>query len=410
MQSEANFQRGYQLFEIGRFSDAITYFKKTLSEDIDHFEAKFYLAQSFLQLNESEKAKDLIQGLIGITPNYSGLYFLLSKTYLQEDDIEKSLESIEMAISLDPHDEDSFGQKSYILLHQKKYEDALYFADEGLKLNAKSRSCLNARATALTKLKRKEETKITIEHLLNDDPENAFSHANVGWSHLENNNIEDASLHFKEALKLDPNSEYARDGMLTTIKAKNRLYNLYLRYSFWISNKSDKHQWMYIIGIYLVYRLALKVLSYSGLTILTIPLVILYLFIALGTWIMEPLSNTILLFDKFGRYLLSKEDKLSGQIMFSLMLISFICYLGNFIIHSDSLILISVGCLAAILPLSRSPLAYSKKSRLFGYAYGILILVIACAGSFLDFPYNTLLLTIGILFVAYTWLGNLVFH
>ena len=107
--------------------------------------------------------------------------------------------------------------------------------------------------------------------------------------------------------------------MVTAIKSKNKVYNLYLRYSFWMSKQSGKNQWIFIIGIYIAYKISEKVISASGYTFLLIPLIIVYLLFALGTWIMEPLSNMLLILDKYGKYLLDKKEKLSGQIFFGLL-------------------------------------------------------------------------------------------
>lgn len=410
MSTEANFERGIQLFDMGRYKEAIPYLNNALASDIDNFETKFLLAQAHLQLDNLSKAKDLAIELRSNHPNFSGVHYLLSQINFIENNIKEALGLIDEAIGLEPYNEGYFGHKAFILLHQKKFEEALFIADQGLKINAKSRSCLNARASALTKLNRKNEAKETIENILNDNPENAYSHANVGWSHLEHNDIKKALIHFKEALKLDPNDEYARNGMITAVKAKNKIYNLYLRYAFWIGNISEKNQWVFIIGLYLVYRFSLKILTFSGLTILAVPLIIAYLLIALGSWIMEPLSNMILLFDKFGKYLLDHNSKLCGQIFFSLLMLSLVAFTLNFIINSDYLILFSIAALAAILPLSRSALNPKRNTQRLGYIYGLIILLIPIAGGVLGYEFSTLLIVILVMFIAYTWLGNIIFN
>lgn len=410
MGTDGNYERGFQLFEMGRYKDAISYFNASINADVNNFEAKFLLAQCFLQTDDVVKSKALAIELRSTEPNYSGIYFLLSQIFFGEKNIKLALENIDTAIGLDPYNENYYGHKAFILVHNKKFEDALHLANEGLKINAKSRSCLNVRATALTKLNRKKEAKATIETLLNDDPENAYSHANVGWSHLEHNDVPKALTHFKEALKLDPNDSFARDGMLTAVKAKNKIYNLYLRYAFWIGNKSEKNQWMYIIGIYIAYRLSVKLLTATGLSILAIPLIIVYLLVALGSWIMEPLSNMLLLFDKYGKYLLDNNSKLSGRIFFSLLVFALSTFLLNFLIGYEYLVLISISCIAAILPLSRSPLNSNKNSQIISYSYGSIIILVAVVGSIISYDYGTLLLIIAIMFVAYTWLGNLIFN
>ncbi len=402
-----NLQRGLQLFELGRYTDAILYFKEELNINSDNFIAKYYLAQCYYQVDEIDRALEIATILRAEAPNDDSVFFLLSQIYLHKEEVKKAEEHLDQAISLNPDNEDFYGQKAYILLQNKKFEQALQYANEGLRINAKSTFCLNARITALTKLKRKNEALDATENLLNDDPENAYSHANVAWSHLENNKSKEALNHFKEALKLDPNSDYARQGMLTALKSKNKIYSLYLRYAFWINNKSSKYQWGFLIGIYIVYRFSVKALSTSGLTILAIPLIIVYLLFALGSWIMDPLSNMILMFDKYGKYLLDKNDKMSGQLMLGLLLASIVFLISYFIFNDYYFLIISLSFIATILPLTRGALTEKKKLRLTNFLYGGLILSIAIIGPLIGFPIATIGLIIIGLFIAYTWIGSL---
>jgi len=402
-----NLERGIQLFQIGRYNDAIPYFQEALTEDINNSEIKYFLAQSFFITKDIDKALNLTLGLRSEIPNSSNVYLLLSEIYLHQTKLAEAEENINKAIEINPYSENLFGQKAYIFLSKKKFEDALNLANEGLSINPKSNFCLNARTIALTKLNRKEEAKSTIEHLLEDDPEDAHSHANVGWSYLEHNNTKKALIHFKEALSLNPNLDHARSGMLTAIKSKNKVYNLYLRYSFWIGKQSGKNQWFFIIGIFILYKISIKAISALGYTSLLIPIIVIYLLFALGSWIMEPLSNMLLLFDKYGKYLLDKREKLSGQIFFGLLVGALIMFICNLITQNDYFTILSLACLAAILPLSRGSLTYTKKSRLINFAYGGIIILAPIVLPLVGVSLDTTILTLAIMFVAYTWLSNI---
>lgn len=403
-----NLERGAQLFEIGRYQDAIPYFQKALSENVDDFFPKYYLAQCYLLTDNLEKAYALATELRSLFPNEENIYFLLSQIYLHQENIKEAETNIDKAIELNPYLEDFFGQKAYTLLAKKDFEGALNYANEGLKINAKSIFCLNARTTALTKLNRKEEAKSSIENLLHDSPENAHSHANVGWSLLEHNNTPKALEHFKEALALDPNLEFARSGMVTAIKSKNKIYNLFLRYSFWISKKSEKNQWFVIIGFYLAYRFSVKILSATGLTYLAIPLMVIYLFVVLGTWIMEPLSNMILLLDSYGKYLLDTKERLSGQLFLGLIVASILAFTSSFILNNTYFTLIGLTCLAAILPITRGALSYNKRPQYINLAYGTIMLLAAIIMSLMGSTIGNIGLVVGIMFVGYTWLANFI--
>ncbi|MCK7591779.1 tetratricopeptide repeat protein [Subsaxibacter sp. CAU 1640] len=404
----SNLERGIQFFEMGRYKDSIPYLLAAISDDNDNYLAKYLLAQCHFQNNDIDKALQQSIDLRSEEPNHDGIYLLLSQIYLHKDNSKEAELMIDKAIELNPYEENHFGQKAYVLINKKKYEQALEYANEGLKIDSKSTFCLNARTTALTKLNRKSEVSETINSLLHDNPDNAYSHANAGWSYLENNNRKKAFEHFKEALSLNPNLDYARSGMSQAVKSKNWVYNLYLRYAFWISNKSTKNQWLVIIGIYLVYRFSLKVLTASGLTYLAFPLIILYLLFALGTWIMDPLSNMILMFDKFGKYLLDEQEKLTGQLLFALLCLSLITFLCSLFISEDYLILFSLTFLAVILPFTRATSTLIKRSRFLNMTYGSIMFIICFGGFLMGYPMASTGIVVGIMFIAYTWIGNFI--
>ncbi|GAB1855768.1 hypothetical protein MHTCC0001_06020 [Flavobacteriaceae bacterium MHTCC 0001] len=403
-----NLNRAIQLFENGRYEQAIPFLQKALSEDAEEFETKYYLAHCFFQTDSVDKALQLGIELRRLEPNDANVHFLLSQIYLHQDNITEAERSIDKAIAIYPYAEHLFGQKAYIFLAKKEFEKALQYANEGLNIDPKSSFCLNARTTALTKLNRKEEAKASIEYLLQDNPEDAHSHANVGWSALEHNDTKKALTHFKEALILNPNLEYARSGMITAIKSKNKIYNLYLRYAFWMSKKSEKNQWFFVIGIYFAYRFSVKILSATGMTYLAIPLIIAYLLFALGSWIMDPLSNMILLFDKYGKFLLNKKDKLSGQLFFGALMAAVLSFATSLVFASNYFTMLSLAFLAAILPLTRGAMADRQNNEFINYAYGAFMIAIALIGPLIGFPQTTVGIIVGVMFIGYTWLGGLI--
>ena len=250
-----NYLRGIQLFELNRYQDAIGYFKEALQEMPEDFDTIYYISYSYLQLDQIDKAEEIANSLLKIDADNENTYFLLAQISYYLKDLKKAMHHINKAISIYPYEADFFGQKSYIELYTKNYEASLKTANEGLSLDPNNKLCLNARVQALTKLNKKDEAFNSIENLLEKDPENVYSHANVGWSKLENGKTKEALTHFKEALSLDPNYEYAREGMSTALKANNFIYSVYLKYAFWIAKKSSKQQWIFFIGLYFTYKI-----------------------------------------------------------------------------------------------------------------------------------------------------------
>lgn len=398
----SNLQRGIQLFELGRYEEALRYF----GEDLERWDSRYYMALCHYHLDNYKKAQDLSDGLLFEQPDNDGIFFLKAQIAHAMDDEKNALTYINKAIEIDPYDPDYFGLKAGILLQLKKYKEGLYMADEGLNLNPNNAFCLNMRAQLLTKLDRVDEAKRTMEDILLDDPENAYSHSNVGWIALENNDIPKALGHFKEALQKDPNFEYAREGMSTALKAKNVFYKWYLKYNFWIAKKSSGSQWGFIIGIYLIYRFTSQFLIANNLTFLAIPLIIAYLLFALGSWFMEPMSNLILGFDSYGKYLLNPDEKRSGYTFGGLILLGAVSITIYYTVDVGFFLPLAVAAVSALIPLPRAFLQRTKKGRTAGFIAGGIILSIGIFGLLFVPSAGAVATTAFIVMLVYTWVGN----
>lgn len=396
--------RGITLFQLGRYEEAI----KQLGENPADFTAKYYMMLCFFNLKQYDRAELLTSELLALDPEQPDVFFIKARIANLNGKEANALEFIDEAISMDPEEADYFGFKAGILLEKKKYEEALKLANHGLSLDAKNSYCLNLRAQILTKLDRKEEAGETVENILYDNPEDSYSHANVGWVALEHGDHKKAIEHFRMALQLNPNNEYARSGMSTALKAKNFIFRWHLKYAFWISKQQGKNQWIFIIGIYLVYRFSVKLLGAAGLSVLAVPLIIAYLLFALGSWMIDPISNAILSLDRNGKFLLDKNEKYSGIAIVALAATALITGVLFYTTSIDYFAAIGLASLCAMVPLPSSFLRDGKRSRYFAMIYGSLMLVVGLVGPFVVADIGDVLIAIIFMLVAFTWLDNFV--
>jgi tetratricopeptide (TPR) repeat protein len=72
-----------------------------------------------------------------------------------------------------------------IRFDQRRWQDALTAAEQGLQNNSGHVGCTNLRAMALVKLGRRQEAGASIDVALAKNPENAITQANQGWTLLE---------------------------------------------------------------------------------------------------------------------------------------------------------------------------------------------------------------------------------
>ena len=92
---------------------------------------------------------------------------------------------------------------------------------------------------ALVQLGRKDEAQQTLGSALANDPENALTHANQGWALLHRGDHAKALEHFREALRIDPELDWARAGIVEALKARHLIYRVMLRFFLWMGRQSQ---------------------------------------------------------------------------------------------------------------------------------------------------------------------------
>jgi tetratricopeptide (TPR) repeat protein len=263
-------------------------------------------------LSRSERAAEATteaQAAIGLAPDLPLGHYAHAIASYERNRFDEAVAAVEEAIRLDPDDADSFALLAHVRLAQRRWTAALEAAETGLRGDPEHVGCTNARAEALVMLGRREEASATIDTALSREPENAWTHANMGWTRLHQGDANGAAEHFREALRLDPDQEWARQGIVEALKAKNPLYGVMLRYFMWTSRLGGAHRWLLLVGGYVGYRLLNGAARSSpALAPLINPILIVYVVFALLTWTADSLFNLTLRLSRFGRLILTREE------------------------------------------------------------------------------------------------------
>jgi len=397
------------LIQQKKFTEAEKILSDLLGEDSNNIHFLSLLAEVNLQLDKFDNANSIIENAIGLSPDSHYLFYVKSRIAIQQDNLSEAEKCINQAIELDPYDADYFALLANIKLGRKQYSEALEIANRALEIDAENLLALNTRSTALNKLNRSEESFETIEGALREDPNNAYTHANFGWGLLEKGDHKKALEHFKESLTNDPNFEYAQSGMLEALKATNPVYRLFLKYSFWMSNLTAKYQWGVIIGFYLGFR-ALKTVARNNeaLQPYLIPLIIALALIAFSTWIIAPISNLFLRFNKYGQLLLDKKKKLSSNYVAVSLGAFVVGLLLYFALSDEKMLTIAAFGFAMMLPLGAMFSPSKNKYGLLIYTIALAVVgLIAIGLTFSTGEMFNLMTVVFILgFVAFQWVAN----
>lgn len=309
--------RGDHLFRMGWMDQAEREYRMAVSDDPRDPIAHCMLALVIgSQGGRDAEALREARDAIALAPDLAFGHRVEAMVHLEGDRAREGERAAREAVRLDPEDEDNHAALSHALQAQRRWTEALAAADAGLELSPADTQLLNLRAQALVGLGRKDEAGATLMGALARDPENADTHANQGWALLHRGDRTGALGHFRESLRLDPQGEWARAGLVEALKSRNPLYAAMLRYFLWMQRLDGRTRWFVILGGYFGYRVVQTTARANpGLAPWLTPLIVAYIVFVLLTWIAPQLFSAVLLANRDGRYALSDEQRRSGLWM-----------------------------------------------------------------------------------------------
>jgi tetratricopeptide (TPR) repeat protein len=285
-----------------------------------------FLALSLNELEKYPEATDHAQQSIHLAPDEGFGHYALARVMLSRQRLDEAREAIREAIRLNPYDAEYFGILSLLELNKSRWREALEAADQGLALEPENGLCTNLRAQALVKLGDRSAAAQTIGEALARRPDDAFTHANQGWALLHSGKPLPALEHFREALRLDPEMEFAREGIVEALKARNFIYRWMLAWFLWMTRLKPGTQWLLVIGAFFGSRFISRTAAQSPeLAPYLWPLFYLYVAFALMTWLAPSLFNLLLRFDRFGRHVLSPDEIRGANVLAACLFVTLAC-------------------------------------------------------------------------------------
>lgn len=310
MEVSLHLQRASLLLNQGRVSDAIREVKNALAQEPDNADALALYTRCFYEQDKFTEGIEMIKNAIAADPSASYYYYLKAFGHYRLDQHEAAINHLNQALQLAPYSAEYYGLLAMVLIDEKKFTVALEKADTGLSLDPENITCLNARSMALNKLRKTEEAIATMQDALSKDPDNEYTHATIGWNYLEKGKHKDASHHFREALRLNPDHKGSKEGLKEALKSKIPPYRWLLQYSFWIHNKGKKARWVIPVVLYFVVRLSASLMNASDATaIFGGVIIVAYLIFVITSWIINPIANFFLLFHKDGKHAVTLTEK-----------------------------------------------------------------------------------------------------
>jgi len=317
---DARLQRASLLFDQARYEQAEQELGAVLAEDPDDGRALGLMSLCRLRREKLDDAEQLARRAVAADPDGVWGYRVLGLVLLERNDLDGALDMAQQAIDRAPWDGQGFVLRSQVLCQRKQWQPALEAADAALELDPEDLAARNFRVMALKGLGRKEAAVDELTDTLRVAPENALSHANLAWTYLQRGQLDLADRHFREALRLDPELEWAQIGVLETLKARVPVYRWILSYFLWMQEKTAGAQWMIVLGAYFGFRFVRTQADNPNLRFLVIPLTAAYVGFCVLTWFATPIANALLLLHPLGRLALPTNAKRQSLVVCGLLI------------------------------------------------------------------------------------------
>jgi tetratricopeptide (TPR) repeat protein len=348
--SDFHHARAELLYDQGRYEMAQQELEQVLASDPDDVMAHALMALCFVEQKAYQKAGEEADRAIHLGPDDPFTHYVKARICLERNRSKEAFESIRQAIAFNPYAAEFHALLSAAHYGQSQWKEALVAAEKGLELEADHIQAANLRAMSLVKLGRREEAGETLDATLAKNPENSYSHTAYGWTHMEESKPQEALEHFREALRLDPENEAARSGIVEALKARNPIYSLFLKYVLAMAKLPAKVQLGIVIGAVLLMNFLGGLERRNpewGPWIL--PIQMTYLGFVLITWTAIPFFNLLLRFNPIGRTALTEGQTREANFIGGLVIVCGLC-LAAYLVVGGPYLYFALICMLLVFP------------------------------------------------------------
>lgn len=398
-----------------RYEEAVALLHQHLAREPEDAEAHALLAQTRLEMpGETRAALESIDNAIAIEADEAFYFGVKALTLSKLDQDRKALESAEEAIRLDPDAIIGWIAKGQALGGLNRWPEAEAAARTALELDPDNQHAQNALLGFLRMQGRIEESQEGVDRRLERDPEDPDAHANAGWADLHSGKRREAEEHFREALRLDPGSEFARVGLREAYKARSPLYRGFLAWAFFMQRHTEGKQWIFVIGLYLAYKFGRAVLE-SIHPVAAGILTALYLLFCFWSFIASGTGHAIMLLDRWARLTLNPREQIDGVVVGWFFLVGIALSLLALTVLPTAWAYLGGAMAIGAIPLSRVTLNKSLPGQIvFGTiaalvfaAGGVGFVVSLSGGNPFSSPTGGFMLLAILGAIASTWLANI---
>ena len=244
----SNLVRAFDLLKKNDFINAKVIYENILAVDKKNFDALFFLAIILINFKNYKKAKDLLEQVVLIKPNFADAYNNIGICLEKLNDLDGAIKNYNLAINNRPNfaeahnnigvvfqklrnfDQailqykkaityknlylDAYVNLANLFKETKQFEEAIKNYDLAINLNPKLAEVYNNKGNALKEIRKFEEAIKNYDLAINLNPNFAEAYFNTATALQDIKNFEKAVLYFEKALLLDKEIPFCKGYLL----------------------------------------------------------------------------------------------------------------------------------------------------------------------------------------------------
>ncbi len=135
IEDNADFKEGMKHFEAGNFEAAAAAFQKTLDQFPESIEANYNLAISYLRLEKTTEAINILERAISLKSDVPELYLALAEAYFRLGENDKAETMFKKALELQPDNYRIYYDLGIIYYKNDRLEEAIASFEKAITLN-----------------------------------------------------------------------------------------------------------------------------------------------------------------------------------------------------------------------------------------------------------------------------------
>lgn len=213
---QEHYNRGITYLNDERYSEAVTAFQNAITLDSDFAAAHYNLGLAYLKMETYPRAVSSLEKTIALDPNHKAAHHALALSYLGQQELGKARDAAREALKIDPNYQPASALLEAIDPSFKPPEtqdttqpDPRQSIDS--QPDTKSRQQMHYElGAAYLDSKMHTEAIAEFQKAIDLDPDFTVAHISLGTVYLEMGQLDDAENAAKEGLRIDADSEPAR--------------------------------------------------------------------------------------------------------------------------------------------------------------------------------------------------------